>query len=278
MRGGGFAGNVPVVNPPARFNVLGTAVTAVDYAGAVAAVLAAARESRALAASALAVHALREARLDPLYRRRLNSLDLATPDGQPVRWALNWLHHAGLTDRVYGPFLMRDLCAAAAREQLPVFLFGGTAVTLARLQATLRERHPGLIIAGMQPSRFRRITADEAAADARVIAASGARLVFCGLGCPRQENWVHAMRPLLPVPLVAVGAAFALWAGERAMAPAWMQRTGLEWLFRLGQEPRRLAGRYLIHNPFFLLGLLRQKTGGDFPVLPGADVPPEYWG
>lgn len=263
--------------PPVRFNVLGTAVSAVDYAGAVAAVLAAARAPRPFAASALAVHALRVAQLDPLYRRRLNALDLAAPDGQPVRWALNRLHRAGLADRVYGPFLMRDLCAAAAREALPVFLFGGTAATLDRLQAALRARHPGLVIAGVQPSRFRRISAEEAAADAHVIAASGARLVFCGLGCPRQENWVHAMRPLLPVPLVAVGAAFALGAGERAMAPAWMQRAGLEWLFRLGQEPRRLAGRYLVHNPLFLLGLLRQAAGAGFPLLPG-DAPPEYWG
>jgi len=267
-----------VSSPPPRLNVLGTAVSAVDYAGAGAAVLAAARERRPFAASALAVHALREAQRDPLYQARLNSLDLATPDGQPVRWALNWLHGAGLADRVYGPFLMRELCTAAAAEQLPVFLFGGTAATLDRLQAALRARHPGLRIAGMQPSRFRRITADEAAADARVITASGARLVFCGLGCPRQENWVHALRPLLPVPLVAVGAAFALWAGERAMAPAWMQRAGLEWLFRLGQEPRRLAGRYLVHNPLFLLGLLRQKLGGTFPAAAGADAPPEYWG
>ena len=266
------------MSQPPRFNVLGTAVSAVDYAGSVAAVLAAARERRSFAASALAVHALREAQLDPLYQSRLNSLDLATPDGQPVRWALNWLHDTGLTDRVYGPFLMRELCAAAARENLPVFLFGGTATTLGRLRTALRECHPGLIIAGVQPSRFRRITADEAAVDARVITTSGARLVFCGLGCPRQENWIHALRPLLPMPLVAVGAAFALWAGERAMAPAWMQRAGLEWLFRFGQEPRRLAGRYLIHNPLFLLGLLRQKTSGRRALPSVTETPPEYWG
>jgi N-acetylglucosaminyldiphosphoundecaprenol N-acetyl-beta-D-mannosaminyltransferase len=307
LRDGGFAGNVPTVqlpalpvhrpvlhssksdggslgeggspaNRPARFNVLGTAVSAVDYAQAVAVILAAAHERRPLAASALAVHALREAQMDRAFQCRLNSLDLATPDGQPVRWALNWLHATGLTDRVYGPFLMRELCAAAARERLPLFLFGGLPATLDRLQLALSARHPGLVIAGMQASRFRRITALEAAADARTISASGARLVFCGLGCPRQENWVHAMRPLLPMPLVAVGAAFALWAGERIMAPAWMQRTGLEWLYRLGQEPRRLAGRYLWHNPLFLLGLLAQKTGWRRPELPGPDAPPEYWG
>lgn len=83
---------------------------------------------------------------------------------------------------------------------------------------------------------------------------------------------------MLSMPLVAVGAAFPLWAGERTMAPAWMQRTGLEWLYRLGQEPSRLAGRYLIHNPLFLLGVLAQKTGWQQPKLPAADAPPEYWG
>jgi exopolysaccharide biosynthesis WecB/TagA/CpsF family protein len=270
---------VPSPSPGSRrLNVLGTLVSVTDYARATAGMIAAARARRAWAGAALAVHALSESARDPLYRRRLNSLDLATPDGQPVRWALNWLHQAGLTARVYGPFLMRDVCAAAAREQLPVFLFGGSAGTLARLSAGLQAAHPGLVIAGTQPSRFRPVSAAEAAADAQAIIASGARLVFCGLGCPRQENWVHAMRPLLPMPALAVGAAFALWAGERSMAPAWMQRAGLEWLYRLRQEPVRLAGRYLIHNPLFLLRLVLQKTGLRVPAAPTEPAPPEYWG
>lgn len=264
--------------PPARSNVLGTLVSVTDYARATAEIIAAAKERRAWAGAALAVHALSESSRDPLYQRRLNSLDLATPDGQPVRWALNWLHHAGLADRVYGPFLMRAVCAAAAREQLPVFLFGGSAELLARLSTSLQAQHPGLIIACTQASRFRRASAEEAAADARAIIASGARLVFCGLGCPRQENWVHAMRPLLPMPALAVGAAFALWAGERTMAPVWMQNAGLEWLYRLGQEPFRLAGRYLIHNPLFLLRLTLQKTGLRVPPASAEPAPPEYWG
>lgn len=261
-----------------RRNVLGTLVSVTDYARATAEIIAAARERRAWAGSALAVHALSESRHDPLYQRRLNTLDLATPDGQPVRWALNWLHHAGLPDRVYGPFLMRDVCAAAARAQLPVFLFGGSADLLTRLAPRLQAQHPGLVIAGTQPSRFRRIAAEEAAADARAITASGARLVFCGLGCPRQENWVHAMRPLLPLPALAVGAAFALWAGERTMAPRWMQRAGLEWLYRFAQEPRRLAGRYLVHNPLYLAALTLQKLGLRVPPAPTDPAPPEYWG
>lgn len=266
------------MKPPARYNILGTLVAAVDYAHATDLILAAAHEQRSFTVSALATHALMEARRDPLYRARLNSLDLATPDGQPVRWALNSLHHAGLRDRVYGPFLMLHLCAAAERASLPLFLFGSTAATLANLSAALRQRYPRLVIAGTQPSRFRLLAPAEAEADARLIKASGARLALCGLGCPRQENWVHAMRPLLPMPLIAVGAAFPLWAGERRMAPTWMQRAGLEWLYRLAQEPRRLLHRYLIYNPQFLAGWLRQKIRPSAFPAGTTDAPPVYPG
>lgn len=264
--------------PPTRHNIFGTLVSAADYAGATKCLIQAAHERRPLAASALAVHALGEARSDPDFQRKLNSLDLATPDGQPVRWALNWLHGTRLRDRVYGPFLMREVCLAAAREELPVFLFGAPKNTLAKLVTALRAWDDRLVIAGTKPSRFRRITAAEAEGDAREIIASGARLVFCGLGCPRQEHWVHAMKPLLPMPALAVGAAFALWAGERKMAPIAMQRAGLEWLYRFTQEPGRLWSRYLLHNPSFALGILAQKTGlAKFDPAMG-DASPEYWG
>ena len=264
--------------PIVRHNVLGTLVSAVDYAQATAAVIAAAKSRTAFATSALAVHALGEACDNRDYQRKLNALDLAKPDGQPVRWALNWLHHTGLRDRVYGPFLMRDVCLAAARENLPVFLFGSTENTLVKLKNTLTAWDSRLVIAGTQPSRFRRITAEEAAADAEAIIASGARIVFCGLGCPRQEHWVHAMKPLLPMPTLAVGAAFALWAGERPMAPAWMQRSGLEWLYRFSLEPGRLWHRYLVHNPRFAFGVLAQKLGLSNRSADSASAEPEYWG
>jgi len=215
---------------------------------------------------------------NPPYRARLNALDLAAADGQPVRWALNSLYGAGLRERVYGPFLMRSLCASAAREGIAVFLFGATGETLGRLSANLTAAHPGLFVAGTRASRFRRATEAEARDDARAIADSGARLVFCGLGCPRQEAWVHAMRPLVHAPLVGVGAAFALWAGERPMAPAWMQQNGLEWLYRLGQEPRRLAGRYLVQGPGFFLGIGLQKMGKTPPGIEPVPTEPEYWG
>ena len=263
---------------PARHNVLGVGVSAVDYELAVECLLGAARSQTPFAGSALAVHAIMEARADESYRRRLNALDLATPDGQPVRWALNGLYGLGLRDRVYGPFLMQRLCTRAALEGLPVFLFGGTDDLLGRLSAALRRDYPGLAIAGMQASRFRRITSEEAAGDAARIQASGARLVFCGLGCPRQEAWVQAMRPLIRAPLLGGGAAFALAAGDRPMAPAWMQRRGLEWLFRLSQEPGRLSGRYLVRSPAFPFLVLRQRLGGAVPGCDPTETSPEYWG
>jgi exopolysaccharide biosynthesis WecB/TagA/CpsF family protein len=265
-------------NPATRLNVLGVGVSPTDYASATAAIIGAARAGEPLGVSALAVHAVMEAQGNPDYRARLNSLDIATPDGQPVRWALNTLHGAGIRERVYGPFLMRSACAAAALEAIPVFLFGTTASTLERLSAGLRAAHPGLRIAGTRASRFRRATQPEAQEDARAISGSGARIVFCGLGCPRQEAWVHAMRPLINAPLVGVGAAFALWANERSMAPAWMQAAGLEWLYRLGQEPRRLAGRYLVQGPGYFARVALQKLGRRPPEMAPRAVAPEYWG
>ncbi len=264
--------------PVPRCNVLGVGICATGPADAAERILQAARSGTAFSASALAVHAVMEAQSDPHYRMRLNSLDLAAPDGQPLRWALNSLYRAGLRERVYGPFLMRTLCAAAAREGIPVYLFGTTGATLGRLSANLTAAHPGLFVAGTRPSRFRRATESEARADARAIADCGARIVFCGLGCPRQEAWVHAMRPLVSAPLAGVGAAFALWAGERPMAPPWMQDNGLEWLYRLGQEPRRLAGRYLVQGPGFLARIALQRMGRSQPGIDPGPVEPDYWG
>ena len=264
--------------PVPRHNVLGVGISGIGPADAVGQILRAALTGTGFSASALAVHAVMEAQSDPQYRRRLNSLDLAAPDGQPLRWALNRLYRAGLRERVYGPFLMRSLCAAAAREGIPVYLFGTTGATLGRLSANLTAAHPGLFVAGTRPSRFRRATESEARDDARAIAGSGARMVFCGLGCPRQEAWVHAMRPLVGAALVGVGAAFALWAGERPMAPSWMQANGLEWLYRLGQEPRRLAGRYLVQGPGFVARIALQRLGRSQPGIDPVPVEPDYWG
>jgi exopolysaccharide biosynthesis WecB/TagA/CpsF family protein len=241
-------------------NVLGVLVDVVDYAAATERVLAAARQRRPLALTALAVHGVMTGVGDRAHGARLNAFDLATPDGQPVRWALNLLHGAGLTDRVYGPTLTMRVLAGCAAEGLPVYLYGSTEPTLDRLAANLRERLPELTIAGREPSKFRAAQPGEETEIAARITGSGARLVLVGLGCPRQEMFAYAMRPLLTAPLLAVGAAFDYHAGLLRTPPAWMQRYGLEWLWRLGLEPRRLWRRYVLLNPAYLTRLAAQKS------------------
>lgn len=248
--------------------VLGVRIAAVDYACAVEAIVTQAREGRPYAVTALAVHGVMTGFLDKGQQRRLNGLDLVVPDGQPVRWGLRLLHGISLPDRVYGPELTLRLMRAAEQEQLPVFLYGSTEKTIKLLAQNLREKYPGLVIAGMEPSKFRRLTSTEQQEVVSRIKASGARLVLVGLGCPRQETWVYEYRNKLSMPLVAVGAAFDFHAGLLPQAPAWMQRRGLEWLFRLIQEPRRLWRRYLYLNPLYLLTLFAELLGvARIPVL-----------
>jgi hypothetical protein len=242
-----------------KHNVLGVQVNAVDYQAAVQRILSAAREGRPLTVSALAVHGVMTGVLDSTHRYRLNQFDLVLPDGQPVRWALKWLHGEKLPDRVYGPTLMQHVCREAASGGLPIFLYGSTEPVLRQLEQRLSEQHPGLRISGSRPSAFCRFTAaqrDEAAAEIR---ASGARIILVGLGCPRQEVFVFEMRRLLPMPLLAVGAAFSFHAGILPQAPPTLQRVGLEWAYRLRHEPRRLWKRYLLLNPLYLTLLGLQK-------------------
>jgi N-acetylglucosaminyldiphosphoundecaprenol N-acetyl-beta-D-mannosaminyltransferase len=239
-------------------NVLGVLVDVVDYEAATERVLAAAREGRPLALTALAVHGIMTGVTDPAHGARLNSFDLVTPDGQPVRWALNLLHGACLHDRVYGPTLTMRVLARCAAEGLPVYLYGSTEATLDCLMADLTEKFPDLKIAGREASKFRAAEPGEGTAIAARIRDSGARVVLIGLGCPRQELFAYAVRPLLDLPLLAVGAAFDYHAGRLRRPPPWMQRYGLEWLWRLALEPRRLWRRYVLLNPVYLARLAAQ--------------------
>lgn len=242
-------------------NVLGVLVDVTDYATATAQIIEAARERRPFAVTALAVHGVMTGVEDPAHNARLNSFDLVTPDGQPVRWALNLLHGAGLTDRVYGPSLTLKVVEQAAAEGLPIYLYGSTQPVLDRLVPALLGMFPALRIAGVEPSKFRSAQPGEEREIAERIKASGARITLVGLGCPRQEIFTYAMRPLLDMPLLAVGAAFDYHAGLLKNPPAWMQKYALEWLWRLGLEPKRLWKRYIILNPKYLSRLAAQKLG-----------------
>jgi N-acetylglucosaminyldiphosphoundecaprenol N-acetyl-beta-D-mannosaminyltransferase len=258
-----------------KFSVLGVMVDAVDYRSATDKVIAAAHDQRPLALTALAVHGVMTGVEDVAHNARLNSFDLVTPDGQPVRWGLEVLHGVALADRVYGPTLTMHVLERCAAEGLPVYLYGSTTETLAKLVAELQRAFPALKIAGTEASKFRNATDGEDRDIAERVRASGARVLFVGLGCPRQEIFTYAMRPLLDMPILAVGAAFDYHAGLLRKPPAWMQRYALEWLWRLGLEPARLWRRYLILNPAYLARLFAQKTGvwRVVPAPPAVDPP-----
>ena len=209
--------------------------------------------------TAAAVNLVMSAREDPQARAAVLGATLAVPDGQPLVWALRALGHTRAT-RVYGPDLMARFCERAALDGTPIYLYGGrTPEALELLEARLRERFPGLSIAGGYSPPFRALTAEEELDVIAAIDASGAEVVWVGTGQPKQEKWMLAMRPRLSAPLlVGVGAAFDFHAGLVSQAPKWMQRNGLEWVYRLSREPRRLWRRYARYNPLFVAGFLRQ--------------------
>ena len=244
-----------------KHNILGVRIDAIDYEAAIDRIASAAAAHQPLAVSALAVHGVMTGRMDPEHRYRLNEFDLVVPDGQPVRWALNLLHRAGLPDRVYGPNLMLRTCERAARDGLPIFLFGGTSELLDSLTIKLCKQIPGLQLAGTRPSKFRQLTPDERDETVLAIRNSGAAITFAGLGCPRQEVWTYEFRRRLSMPVIAVGAAFNFHVGILPQAPGFLQRRGLEWLYRFIREPRRLWKRYLLLNPMYLSMLTLQAAG-----------------
>ncbi len=249
-------------------NLLGVQVNAIDYEAAVDRIITAAHARKSLGVSALAVHGVMTGVLDAEHGFRLNKLDLVVPDGQPVRWALNMLYKTKLTDRVYGPNLTLFVCERAAKEGLPIYLYGSTEPVLEAFSSNLQRKYPGLQIAGSQPSRFSKLTASEKLDVVATIIDSKAAITLVGLGCPRQEVWVYEHLGVLPMPMMAVGAAFDFHAGTLSQAPAVMQRYGLEWLYRLTREPRRLWKRYLFLNPHYLTLLTLQLSKlKRFPVL-----------
>lgn len=235
-----------------KVDVFGIGITITDYDDSTRRIMCAARERRSFAVSALAVHGLMEAVNDATLRRQVNSIDLVTPDGQPVRWMMNALHNAGLRDRVYGPDLTWRVVESAAAEGIGLFLFGSTEQTCKAFADQITRRYPTAKISGIQADRFRDATPDEDAADVEGMNSSGAGVVLVGRGCPRQEQWVADHRGRVNAAMLAVGAAFDYGAGNLSPPPTWMQRVGLQWLYRLGQEPGRLWRRYLVTNSQFV--------------------------
>lgn len=202
-------------------------------------------------------HSVVRASRDPDHHRHLASADLVLPDGWPVAWMLRRTRQPD-QQRLNGPDLMGHVLTAAEQRGLKVYVYGTTWQTLDLLRGRLMAQFPGLQLVGLHSPPFRPLTADEQQQDIDRIHASGAHIVLTGLGCPKEDRWMFQHRDRLRAVTLGIGAGIDFWAGTVPRAPQWMRDHGLEWLFRLCQEPRRLWRRYLVHNTLFVAGALQQ--------------------
>jgi exopolysaccharide biosynthesis WecB/TagA/CpsF family protein len=240
-----------------KVNLFSINYSVVDYESASSILIEKAQKNISYGLTALAVHGLIESVSSRELNEAVNKIDMIVPDGQPIRWAMNYFHKAGLKDRVYGPTLTLHVLEKANRNNLKVYLYGSTSNTLEKLQEFIKKRFPRVKICGVHIDRFRDSTPEEDQEDIDKINNSGAHIVLVGRGCPRQEKWVSAHLGKIDAVMMAVGAAFDFHAGTVPQAPRWMQNNGLEWLFRLIQEPKRLWKRYLVTNTKFIVLFLR---------------------
>jgi N-acetylglucosaminyldiphosphoundecaprenol N-acetyl-beta-D-mannosaminyltransferase len=231
--------------------ILGMRVDPTSYDQAVDQILnwAQAEESRAVCVAN--VHMVMEAYDSPDFRNVVNSADLVVPDGMPLVWTLRRTGEVG-QERVYGPELTLRLLAAAEKKGIPVGFFGSTPKTLDLFVENVHQQFPGVRITYAFSPPFRPILTEEDELIVKEINDSGARILFVGLGCPKQEKWMAVHAGSVVAVMVGVGAAFDFIAGTKQKAPGWVQSIGMEWLFRLGQEPGRLWRRYIYHNPRFI--------------------------
>ena len=235
--------------------ILGTPVACVTYDSALEIIKTLARERRPTAVCPANTHILAEARRNPDFARVMSKFDLVLPDGMPVLWALNWFG-AGLCDRVYGPYFMQHTLKHTPRPWRH-FFFGDSEECIAALRKAAAELQPNIEIVGSISPPFRALTEKDEVAFADVINATAPDFIWVALPGVRMERWIIANRPRYKRGVfLAVGDAFTLLSGGRKFAPAWMQRIGLTWLFRLTAEPARLGPRYLKYNLMYVLYLI----------------------
>lgn len=232
--------------------VIGIRVSKTTYGDAVVQVLEWGRAARSRYVCVANVHMLMEANDSAEFRKIVNEADLVTPDGMPLVWMMRLKGVHG-QPRVYGPTLMLHVLDAATRSGVPVGFYGGAPETLDLLIKRMQARYVGLNVAFSCSPPFRDLSSEEDADIVQKVRQSGARILFVGLGCPRQEMWMARHSGTIDAVMLGVGAAFDFLAGIKPQSPAWIQSLGLEWLFRLSTEPRRLWKRYLYYNPRFVL-------------------------
>ena len=244
----------------ARVNILGVGAMPMVLPQAVAILEKWRTEGRRDYVCCVSVHGLVSAQRDPSVRSALNGAGLATEDGMPLVW---WSRRAGFSKagRVCGPDLMEAMLSISAERGHRHYFYGGNPETIAKLVSNLHARFPGIIIAGHRSPPFRPLTEAEDAADVAEINAARPDFVWVGLGMPKQEKWMAAhLGRIHAAAMLGVGAAFDFHAGVKPRAPRWMQRSGVEWMFRLASEPRRLGHRYVIDNAVFLFRSLQQVS------------------
>ena len=235
-----------------RCDVLGAAIDVIDWSEAIDRIAAWAKMRQSRMVLLCNVHSVVTARKDPAFAAVIERADLAAPDGMPVAWELRRKGHTA-QQRIDGPGLMLKCCERAAAEGTPIFLLGSTRSTLERLQAQLLDLFSQLKIAGSaSPSFSPRIARAQEPVLLERVRQSGAGILFVSLGCPKQEQWMARHVDSLNLVMIGVGAAFDFHAGVVPRAPAWMQAYGLEWLYRLSRDPRRLWRRYLLTNSRFI--------------------------
>lgn len=244
-----------------RVNVLGVGISVINLRTALAAIAEAVAEHRKGYICVTGVHGVMEAQDDPAFRRILNRAFLCTPDGMPMVWVSRW-HGNREMGRVYGPDLMLDVCAWSQTRSCRHFFYGGAPGVAELLRGRLAARFPGLQVVGCYAPPFRRLNAREETQLQESVRASRPDIMWVGLGTPKQEKFMAEYLPRLDITLmVGVGAAFDFHTGRVKQSPRWMRRCGLEWFYRLCQEPRRLAKRYLRNNPRFIWEIAGQLSG-----------------
>ncbi|HEY9617886.1 MAG TPA: WecB/TagA/CpsF family glycosyltransferase [Microcoleaceae cyanobacterium] len=245
---------------PASLRVVGVPVTALNFDHQIALMMqwAKMRESRSVCVAN--VHMLVEAHRDSAFAKVLEQSDLVTPDGMPLVWMLRWLGNPQ-QNRVAGLDIMLTLCRQAAEQGISVFLLGSEPETLKRMTTKFQQEFPKLKIAGAESLPFRPLTDTENTAIVQTVNASGAGLVLVSLGCPKQETWIAQQQGKVQAVMIGLGGAFPVYAELKKRAPRVIQEAGLEWLYRLIQEPRRLWWRYSSTIPMFVWLALKQLWG-----------------
>jgi N-acetylglucosaminyldiphosphoundecaprenol N-acetyl-beta-D-mannosaminyltransferase len=251
-----------------RVNILGVGVSALALLNASRQIGSWVEARQEYYVNVCTVHTVMECQRDPELKKIVNRSGIATPDGMPLVWLCHYYGAKNVT-RVYGPDLLLSVCADSTTKGYRHFFYGGAPGVANALAERLKQQFPEMIVAGAYSPPVLAVGQIERPKTISTINEANPDIVWVGLGTPKQDFWVARHRPLLNAPvLVAVGAAFDFLTGRIPQAPPWMQRNGLEWLFRLATEPRRLAYRYLVYNPLFILYILAQISGlRRFPVL-----------